>query len=224
MYNKVKLVTTKEHIIASMEELCPDVRYTISGECMDYTIHIEGCEQSIYYDIIDMFEKEIYSTEEESTLAEVLVDTLMEEGKIISTAESCTGGLIASTIVDVANASKVFKEGFVTYSNEAKANRLGVEFDTLECWGAVSEETAVEMANGLLVESGADIAVATTGIAGPTGGSEEKPVGLVYIAVASELETQVYEMRFSGNRQQIRQQSCNCALQFAIQHIINFSE
>lgn len=140
-----------------------------------------------------------------------VVKLLKDNGLMLSTAESCTGGLIASSIVDVPGSSEVFFEGVVTYSNESKMKRLGVNSLTLKNYGAVSEQTAAEMVNGLL-SSGADIAVSTTGIAGPGGGSKEKPVGLVYIAVAKKDYLRVEKCNFDGDRAAIRNKAKDKAL------------
>jgi nicotinamide-nucleotide amidase len=127
----------------------------------------------------------VYATSE-STLEEVVVQTLLEKGLKVAVAESCTGGLVSSRLTDVPGSSGCFLQGMVTYSNESKAELLGVNAETIRLHGAVSEAVAAEMALGCLMKSGADIAVATTGIAGPGGGSDEKPVGTVCIAVASK--------------------------------------
>ena len=111
-----------------------------------------------------------------------LTKLLTERGLVISTAESCTGGLVSSMLTDVSGSSAFVKMNFVTYSNEAKQEILGVQAETLEEFGAVSEECASEMAKGLMQKTGCDVALCTTGIAGPTGGTDEKPVGLCYIA------------------------------------------
>lgn len=113
-----------------------------------------------------------------------VLDACRKRGLKIATAESCTGGMVAAALTDIAGSSDVFERGFVTYSNEAKQELLGVAGDTLSGHGAVSEETALEMARGALARSRADIAVSITGVAGPGGGTEEKPVGLVWFAVA----------------------------------------
>jgi len=126
----------------------------------------------------------VYATSE-VTLEEVVVRTLLERKLMVAVAESCTGGLVGSRLTDVAGSSGCFLEGVVTYSNQAKARLLGVDPGTIEQYGAVSEPVAEEMARGCLLNSGADIAVATTGIAGPGGGTPEKPVGTICIAVAS---------------------------------------
>lgn len=148
--------------------------------------------------------KEKIYTEDAKTLEEVVIELLKTKNQTLSTAESCTGGMIASTLVNVSGASSVFEQGVVTYSNKAKMSLLGVQQQTLNQFGAVSEETAVEMAKGLLSVSGSDIAIATTGIAGPEGGTPEKPVGLVYIALASKNSVEVEKLYLSGNRQKIR--------------------
>lgn len=119
------------------------------------------------------------------TQARELLDACRSSGLHIVTAESCTGGLIAGALTEIAGSSDVFERGFVTYQNEAKAKDLGVAEDTLAAHGAVSEPVAREMAAGALMRSSAEVSVAVTGVAGPGGGSKEKPVGLVHIASAS---------------------------------------
>ncbi|MFR1833034.1 MAG: competence/damage-inducible protein A, partial [Lachnospiraceae bacterium] len=128
------------------------------------------------------FEDAVYSVKEAETLEGTVVRLLEKYGLTVCTAESCTGGRLAGRIVNVPGASEVFKEGFVTYSNKAKRKRLDVGKATLKKYGAVSEQTAKEMAAGGAFAADADACIAVTGIAGPDGGSEEKPVGLVYIA------------------------------------------
>lgn len=138
---------------------------------------------------------------------------LCNRGLTVSTAESCTGGMIASKLIAYPGISEVFKEGAVTYSNEAKVKRLGVNKKTLENFGAVSYETAVEMTQGIAREAGTDIAVATTGIAGPGGGTLDKPVGLVYIGVQVIGKTIVKKFEFKGDRESIRNKATYNALQ-----------
>lgn len=146
----------------------------------------------------------VYAVDENVTLAAALVDLLKEKNLTITTAESCTGGLLSGELVSVSGASDVFKEGFITYANEAKEKYLGVKHETLEQCGAVSEETAREMAEGAAKNTGADTAIAITGIAGPGGGTEEKPVGLVYIGVHVKGKTKVEKYLLKGNRQKVR--------------------
>lgn len=149
---------------------------------------------------------------DEDTLPSVIAELARERGLVMAFAESCTGGLLSKMITDLPGSSEYFWGGVVTYSNEAKRKILGVKGDTLEKYGAVSEETAKEMLMGVLSLSGADIGAAITGIAGPGGGSETKPVGLVYIAAGSKKHNQVIKMNFAGNRGVIRTLSAKTAL------------
>lgn len=126
-----------------------------------------------------------------------VVNKLINNNLSISSAESCTGGLFASTIVSCNNASKIFNESYVTYSNEAKIKNLNVNFETLERFGAVSEQTAREMVVGLKNKTKADICISITGIAGPTGGTNEKPVGLIYIGFYFKNELEIIKMQLN---------------------------
>ena len=146
-------------------------------------------------------------------LEEKLVQKLLEKGYTITTAESCTGGLLAGTILNVSGASSVYNEGHITYSNEAKERLLGVKHATLETYGAVSPQTASEMAAGAARIANANVALSTTGIAGPTGGTPEKPVGLVYVACCINGEVTVEKCQFAGNREQNRNAAVEAALQ-----------
>lgn len=129
--------------------------------------------------------------------AREIVTDLTARNLKVATAESCTGGLIAGALTEIAGSSLVVDRGFVTYSNDAKIQMLGIELATLAAHGAVSRETAIEMARGAVFHSGADVAVAVTGIAGPGGGSVEKPVGLVHLAAASRKGATLHrEMRY----------------------------
>lgn len=139
------------------------------------------------------------------TLEEQIVKKLQEKGYTITTAESCTGGLLAGRILNVSGASEVYMEGYITYANEAKERILGVKHETLETYGAVSKETAAEMAIGAAKVAKADVALSTTGIAGPGGGTVEKPVGLIYISCFLNGEVQVRELRLHGTREENRQ-------------------
>ena len=151
-----------------------------------------------------------------NTVAQVLVENLLAQGKTISFAESCTGGMISETLVNIPGASEVFGYGFVTYSNEAKTRLIGVSENVLLTHGAVSEETAVLMAKGAREVSGAEIAISATGIAGPGGGTPLKPVGLVYIGVATCKKAEAFRFIFSGDRREVREQTVQKALQIAI--------
>lgn len=144
-----------------------------------------------------------------------LVATLRAAGATVSTAESCTGGLVAARITSVSGASEAFKYGAVTYCNEAKNKILGVEKETLETLGAVSAKTAAEMAAEVRKIMNAEIGVSVTGLAGPNGG-EGKPVGLVFVAVNSDKYSEVTENHFSGDRISVRNQAADKALELAL--------
>ncbi len=144
--------------------------------------------------------------------ARILVELLRKKNKTLATAESCTGGLIGGAITSVPGASEVYGFGFITYANEAKERILGVRHETLAAHGAVSPETAAEMAAGARKAGGADIAVAVTGIAGPGGGTPEKPVGLVYVGVASERGVRTVKLNLSGDRDAVRRRTVERAL------------
>lgn len=148
-------------------------------------------------------------------LARAVLSACERRGAMVATAESCTGGMIAAALTDIAGSSAVFERGFVTYSNAAKAEMLGVSEATLEAHGAVSRETALEMANGALDHSAASVAVSVTGVAGPGGGTAQKPVGLVWFAVARRGEEAEAEHRMFGDagRAAIRQQAVRTALE-----------
>jgi len=141
---------------------------------------------------------------------------LREKGLKLAVAESCTGGLIASRVTDVAGSSDYFNAGVVSYSNEAKQRLLSVPAASIESYGAVSKEVAQEMAEGVRAAIGADIGLSVTGIAGPTGGSPEKPVGTVYIGLATGTGAFVKKFQFKGERPDIKSQTSTEALQFAI--------
>ena len=138
------------------------------------------------------------------TLEEEVVSLLREHQLTITTAESCTGGLIAGRLINVSGASKVFGRGFVTYSNEAKEEELGVKHETLVEHGAVSKQTVKQMAKGAAKHGKADVAIAVTGLAGPEGGTPEKPVGLVYIGIYYNEKVYWQECHFEGDRMAIR--------------------
>lgn len=154
----------------------------------------------------------IYTTEEEVTLEGAVVELLLANKLTVTCAESCTGGLLSARLINVPGVSDVYKSGYVTYSNKAKKKLLGVKKSTLNKHGAVSRQAAEEMARGLAFVSKSDVAVSVTGLAGPDGGTAEKPVGLVYIACSVKGEVTVQEYHFSGNRQTIREAAVSAAL------------
>lgn len=149
------------------------------------------------------------------TLAEALLDRCRTAGVMLVTAESCTGGLIAATLTDIAGSSDVFERGFVTYSNTAKSELLGVPAALIEAHGAVSEEVARAMASGALARSRANLAVAVTGVAGPAGGTAAKPVGLVHLAAANDSGHVTHARREYGDvgRRAVRDLTVTSALE-----------
>ena len=162
-------------------------------------------------EIYNRFGHDIYA-EGETNMQTVTAQLLLKKAKTIATAESCTGGALASALVEYPGISSVFLDGTVTYSNEAKQKRLGVKQETLQKYGAVSAETAKEMAEGAANTAGTEIGLATTGIAGPNGAEENKPVGLVYIGLTIDGVTQVKQCHFAGNREKIRTRAVYTAL------------
>ena len=161
----------------------------------------------------------VYGIDEE-TMEVAVGNALLAAGATLAVAESCTGGLVASRITDVPNSSEYFVNGYVTYSNESKQRLLSVSDQILDKYGAVSEQCARAMAEGAREASGADYAVAVTGIAGPTGGTAEKPVGLVYIAVADEQSTICQEFNWPGTRDQFKQRTSQIALNMVRKRVI----
>jgi len=158
------------------------------------------------------FGNAIYTTDENITLEKAVVDLLIANDMTISCAESCTGGKLSARLISVPGVSDTYKVGFVTYSNKSKRKFLGVRKSSLQKFGAVSMQVAEEMAEGLQDETGADVTVGITGLAGPDGGTEEKPVGLVYMACCVKGVTTVRECHFKGNREKIRESAVSAAL------------
>lgn len=158
------------------------------------------------------FGADIYTTEAAITLEKAVEDLLLSNELTLTCAESCTGGLLAARLVNVPGCSEVFKSCTVTYSNKAKRKLLGVKKSTLQKYGAVSSQVAEEMVKGATFTSKCDVAVATTGIAGPDGGTEEKPVGLVYIACSVKGNITVREYHFTGDRAKVRESATAAAL------------
>jgi nicotinamide-nucleotide amidase len=192
--------------------------YAKQGESI-LRITARAVDQEQGLEMIAPVEKEIrerlgdalYGTDADS-IESVIAGMLISRNFTISVAESCTGGMISARLVDFPGISKVFMEGAVTYSNQAKVNRLGVKKETLEEFGAVSAETAVEMAAGIARTSGTSIGLSTTGIAGPEGGTEGKPVGLVYIGLCVNGESTFIKCNFTGTRDMIRLRATIAAL------------
>ena len=150
---------------------------------------------------------------------EELVSLLLKNNWKIATAESCTAGLISALIVNVSGASEVFEQGFVAYSNDAKVRNLRVSRKVLDEYGAVSQETAIEMAKGAAFVAGTEVAVSATGIAGPAGGTEDKPVGLTYIGCYIKGRVCVLKCEFKGNRMENRINTAKNALKLVIDQV-----
>lgn len=178
----------------------------------------------IVQEIVKRFGDAIYSLSEEEELEDEVVKLCKERGYRITFAESCTGGLLSGRLVNVSGASEVYDRGFVTYANEAKVEELGVSPETLKVYGAVSEETAREMSIGALKVAHADVAVSVTGIAGPHGGTIEKPVGLVYIGCAVKDKVWVRKCWFNGNRTKNRESAVTSALLMARDCILEYEK
>lgn len=207
-----------ENLILGVNPYLPPFDFTV--DCLDATVTFDEISEDEFLDLLDALDEYVYA-EEPLSLEENFVRFAESNGISVATAESCTGGMIASSIVNVSGASNVFFEGMVTYNNLSKVNRLGVSAETLDSFGAVSEETATEMANGLLSEN-VDFGISTTGIAGPTGGSFEKPVGLVYIGLSyKDLAPVAYRFIFDGDRTTVRTSAKNAALFYAWKYLEN---
>lgn len=176
-----------------------EVHFRVTAKAADEAT-AEKLMQPMIEELKKRFGSYIYTMDEAVTLEEAVVNLLKGKNLTVTTAESCTGGLLAGRIMNVPGASAVYREGYITYANEAKEKLLGVRHETLETVGAVSKETAAQMAEGAARQAGAQAALSVTGIAGPDGGTPEKPVGLVYIGCHVAGRTRVEEFRFTGNR------------------------
>lgn len=218
VYEKIKEVVEIERMMEG-----GILRFSILAHLakIDVEISGEGENELLVDEMLHKAKQEIYDClgdciygEDEDTLESVVGRLLLSKRLTLAVAESCTGGLIGDRITDFAGSSVYFKEGVVAYSNEAKVRILGIKEETLNESGAVSRESALEMASGIQRISGTDIGLATTGIAGPTGGTAEKPVGLVYVALMwPEMGVEICkEFRFSGKRREIKESTVANAL------------
>jgi nicotinamide-nucleotide amidase len=185
-----------------------DIKFSVSGI---NEIVIDNTIENLNLRFSEILKENIFGYSGD-TLASVVGKLLIQKRKTISFAESCTGGKISAAITDIAGSSLYFKSSVVTYSNESKIKVLGVKEETLKSFGAVSEETAKEMAGGILSLSGSDYAFSVTGVAGPSGGSKDKPVGLVYIGFADKKKTESSKFNFTGTREDIRNKTVNTVL------------
>lgn len=197
------------------------IRLTARAESKEQA---EALIAPVLKEIRERFAEAVYTDEESVSLEMAVAELLKKNHLTMATAESCTGGMISARLVNVPGISDSFMQGMVTYSNEAKMRLLGVKEETLKQHGAVSEETAKEMAEGGCKAAGTDVCVAVTGLAGPDGGSKEKPVGLVYMACCIRGKTQVRRYQFKGNRGKIREQSMLHALNLVRLGILTYEE
>lgn len=184
------------------------VRITAKGKTVE---GVENLILPVVKEIKNRFKETVYG-EDETTIEDEVAKILVKNNLTISVAESCTGGMVSSSLINYPGISSVFMEGCVTYSNEAKMKSLNVKEETLNSVGAVSEQCAKEMAEGVAVRHNTNIGLSTTGIAGPEGGSQEKPVGLVYMGIKINNKTIVKKYIFNGDRQQIRYRACKTLL------------
>ncbi|TCT15032.1 competence/damage-inducible protein cinA [Natranaerovirga pectinivora] len=204
---------------------------TIAPYAKDGEVHLrltaKALSEKEAYELIEPTEKAVYDilgdsiyTNEDKTLEEVVLDLLLEKEYTLSIVESCTGGLLSGRIINCSGISTVYKEGQITYSNEAKVN-LGVKEETINQYGAVSGHTAKEMVEAMAKVSGSEVSLSVTGIAGPTGGTEDKPVGLVYIGCYINGKTTVKEYNFVGSRERIRNNSVIAAINLLRLELLN---
>lgn len=193
-----------------------DIRVTREGENGD---EVQRVIKEVESRIVRVLGAHVFGFDDD-TLPVVVARMLRDKGLQVAFAESCTGGLLAKLVTDPAGSSEYFWGGVVSYANEAKVGLLGVKEQTLQQHGAVSPETACEMARGIREKSGADIGIGITGIAGPGGGSREKPVGLVYIGLAHADGVEVKELRFLGGREAIRMLTAKTALDWLRRYLL----
>jgi nicotinamide-nucleotide amidase len=158
----------------------------------------------------------------DTNLLNKVSDELKKRRLTVATAESCTGGFIAHTLTNVSGSSEYFDRGVISYSNTSKMELLGVPEKILKEYGAVSEHTAHAMAKAIKEQAQVDIGLSTTGIAGPTGGTKDKPIGLVYIGIATEKNVTVKRFLFSGDRLQNKENTCDAALKFLHEILLNW--
>ncbi|MBN1823793.1 MAG: competence/damage-inducible protein A [Endomicrobiales bacterium] len=201
-------------------QMIVDIKTSVSGED---ELLIDETLTNLKQELRDVLKENIYG-EGRQTLESVLGELLIKNKKTLSLAESCTGGLVAHRITNIPGSSLYFKQAAVTYSNESKKTLLGVKEATLKEFGAVSEETVMEMAEGVKKVSGTDYSISLTGIAGPAGGTSEKPVGLVFVGISGPEGPQAHKFIFSGSRIEIRERAANFALDLLRRRLLNNTE
>ncbi len=218
-------VETVNLAILNLKNTCPNLSITLSENFGDLKIEISDDNSTdktvfrkAYREAVLTLNDYIYALEDIS-LAERLFQLLKLRKATVSVAESFTGGGISKRLVEIPGISEVYFEGLNTYSNKSKIERLGVKEETLEKYGAVSAQTAYEMAYGLLETGNCNISIATTGIAGPKSDGTKKPVGLLYIAVGTEEHVSVYEYNLKGTRLSITETAINIALFLAFKKL-----
>jgi len=195
------------------------IRFTATGKDLKETaVKLDAAEKLLRQKI----DPHIFAVDDE-TLEGNLGEWLKKTKQTLATAESCTGGLIGHRLTNISGSSEYFLEGAVTYSNEAKQNRLGVDPALIETHGAVSEPVARSMAEGIRHKSGSDFGLAVTGIAGPTGGSPDKPVGLTFIAVTGAQGTRCEQFRFHQDRVRNKERAAQAALNLLRLYILDAS-
>lgn len=201
----------KNNPVLSLKEAGGEVHIVVKAEA-ETEEEAKDLLKATAKELKESFADYICAAKETETLEKSLIRLLEKHEMTVATAESCTGGMLAARMINVSGVSDVFKEGFITYTNKSKRKRLDVAKSTLKKYGAVSKQTAKEMAMGTALNADTDTALAVTGIAGPDGGSDEKPVGLVYIAAYVSGDIVVEEHRFAGDRQTIRAEATEAAL------------
>ncbi len=217
-------VETVNGALAKLKEACPNVSISLRENFGDLVIEIgnDGIDKPTYQkahrELVAALNDYIYALEDIS-LCERLFQLLKLRKATVSVAESFTGGGICKRLVEISGISEVFFEGLNTYSNKSKMERLGVKEETLKAYGAVSAQTAYEMAYGLLATGNCNLAISTTGIAGPKSDGTKKPVGLMYIGIGNEEHISVYEYNLKGSRQSITETAINIALFLAFKKL-----
>ncbi len=213
---------TINNMLKEIFGMFPAVEYRAHSAYQDTLLTVKGSDErdidSALVCVYDSFGAAVYG-DDNISLSERAVDYLKLYRYKLSVAESITGGMICSSIVDIPGSSKVFFEGIVAYSNESKKDRLEVYEHSIKEHGAVSSEVCMQMAMGLIKGGDADIAISTTGIAGPDGGTETKPVGLTYIAVVDSDKNEVFRHVFQGDRETVRKTATNAALFYLINRL-----
>ncbi len=198
-----------------------EVQFRISAKAKTYE-EAKKLNEPIVQELLKRFGDAVYSVNEHDELEDAVILLCKQYGYQIALAESCTGGMLSARLVGVSGASEVYGRGYVTYANEAKIEELGVLPETLKEYGAVSEQTAREMALGAQKNAKADVAISVTGIAGPGGGTKEKPVGLVYVGCAVKEKVWVQKYWFDGNRTKNRESATTVALLMARDCILEY--